>query len=400
MLCQPIGVEEISARSSVLCAVVSAGRLMVLFCLLFAAPAQCFRSSVLLPLMSLSRLPVVLIQLCMHGLPCIEILRFARCCRMLRSAAADSAFGWAHAPPLPLKSRLLTAKNLLLHVSPMLRRHASFSLEWLEATSVMAGDIDTLLGCSDVVRISELHVRTYHVLAPTQLDRIVTHPSLQQTLRVVSFSAPTAHAVRTLCKLPLLHTLQLDRSLGLPPGGAPDEICSLPPALTSLRVQEQPWLPVKPLILLCHRLLHLSIVTPNLSRPEVLAALFSVPQLASLRSLSLRQVIIPADSDPAVFIRVFQSLAHLERLELSVRGTLAPLLSALSYAVKLHSIDITPTGKCDRMEATLLALLIACPHLQCTVRSHSTVVDLAQMVLRIASHELVQQRITHTKNLN
>lgn len=335
----------------------------------------------------------------MHGLCCAEILRLARCSRLLLSAA-DSTFAWSHAPPLPLQSFLLTAESLRMQVSPLLRRNATFSLDWLEGLAVLASDIDVLLACSDVVRISELHMQTNAALTPAGWDQIVKHPSIQQNLRVVSIQTPTADAVHAVSKLPLLHTLRLDRPLILPP--CPD-ICLMPSALTSLSVHDQPDLSIQPMILLCAELRHLSIATPHLPSAESWAALFMTRQLASLRSLTLHPIKIPANSNTTVvFIRVFESLCHLERLELSVSGFPSRVLNALSAAVALRHLEITPSGKCNLTESHMLALMLACPRLRCTVRLSMPCAvprHIGPMVERVAAHELVQERIQYREDL-
>lgn len=349
--------------------------------------------------MSLSRLPVVLVQLLMHGLRCNEILKLARCSRSLLSVA-DAPFGWSHALPLPLKTRMLTPKGLSAEVSPRRRRHMSFSLEWLEASSVMAGDIDALLACSDSIRLIELHIRAVNALRAAQCERIFLHPSMMRNLRVVSVQMRDAAIVRSLWQLPHVHTIQLLRWMSLPPPGAPDEIRGAPTALTSLSVVERPWQPLLPLILLCDRLQHLSVCDPVLfaGEPESWVKLLAAPQLSSLRSLRLNRVFVSDQGVGDSFDRAFAALRDLERLELIVGGTPSPLIASLRHAVKLRWLRLTPFGNYSAIEPQLLELMLASPALQCTVdvtqiRTATGRPAFVNLLQRVAAHPQIGTRL-------
>src|SRR5687768_4408530 len=91
--------------------------------------ACCHRVSfVSVQIMSLSRLALVELQLCLHGLDLQSMLSVARCCRFTL-AAVSTAFAWKH---IPTPTVFSLQPNLAEHVSrSVLRFAADLHFRWL-----------------------------------------------------------------------------------------------------------------------------------------------------------------------------------------------------------------------------------------------------------------------------
>lgn len=149
--------------------------------------------------LSMSAIPPISLQLCMHFLDAPSLLRMARCCRGWMHAARDP-FSWASCT---LRLPVVTVENLPLALPPLLA-HVSLALVRAPDHSATL-HVDALLRWPLLPRVRELNFGRCEI-ATANCSKLARALSQLQTFSCV---VTDERLCETICSLPQLRSLRL-----------------------------------------------------------------------------------------------------------------------------------------------------------------------------------------------
>lgn len=382
--------------------------------------------------MPLSSLHAIELQLLMHALPGVDILRFARCSRTIHTAARSAfAFKYAQlemhagegvmkiAAPVSAPSllrRLLSAVAAPFRFAPAIAVSPSpppsvpgylvpfVVLVWIPERphlhALADSEVDALLSAADRLRsVHELHLSGLAwSVSQSQWDRVFTCPSLvnlrvlrmcRQFLwrppapsvpRLVSLQPRFELLLARVCTLPHLHTL-----LGLSDWiklNLLEHLCAAP-SLTRLSLLHsgepsgrQPAVHLYEKLARCRKLLQLDLMCPAFLMPVFRPFLESTVG-RQLQCLTLREMrCIPFrrrthSKSTALYRGHFEALVSLTRLELIQTSNVDIVLPFVTYAPKLERLIVESNAEqLTTCPSALVVnnLLAAAPALHLTLR--------------------------------
>ena len=292
--------------------------------------------------MSLSTLPVVLVQTVMHALQTKEILALARSSKWTMQCA-ESAFAWRHCPPVCSQLERSPPSCRLL-------RHISLSL----ATAVPSvdppgvGSVEAFVALSHRARIVEFR---------GEVTALCIASASLQFLRTLSVSQVDREAVRAIAQLPALTSFAFRKI----PCAADLEPLLSAPVLTALEAVDT----APSLLPTISHLPHLRSLSLFGSRPtggSLLAFCLSPVMSAQLESLSLHHWKLNEVS-AAELAACFSALSALRRLEVAFCDQLQRLLAVVHLAPQLRRVCLSHWS--SAVSGALFAVMTAAPMPSC-----------------------------------